>query len=194
MRRVSVGRALLGVGALAVAAVAVGFAPETEDIVRPFPVRGVQGERVEARTLGAEVEGIGAAEEVTVEYGFAPPALPTEGFWLVVEATVTTWKERQSLTYASVRAGDATYRTFSSLPAPALVGYSFDPGVPVTGQLLFELPDEALDTAVAEGIEVSFAAGIDPRLDTVAVVEVEGSDVELRPTIAIERAVVEGRG
>lgn len=187
-------RVLLALGAVAIGAVAVASAPETEDIVAPFAVRGEAGERVDARVLGAEVTGVRTAEQIAVANWSTSTSLDTEGVWLLVDATVTVWQERQGLSYAAVRIGGSSYRTFGALPGSSLVGYPFDPGVAVSGSLVFELPREALELAVRKGLDVEFAASIDPRLDTVPVVHVDGRDVTVEPLVPVQPAAVEDQG
>lgn len=166
-------------GALIVAAWGVALMTPPEDALeRPFPVTVDVGERGEGRNIAITVHDVRRAEAASAGEWRA------EGNWVIVdldaEAVISEFGTLLSLATLEVDG-----RTYAASERPdSLRRGSLSVGIPRSGSLAFELPDD-VDPAHAV---LTLGLDTDPRLDSVIVIPVDlreidvESDAELRPT------------
>lgn len=184
----------LGIAALLVgSALAVATAPNDDGVIAPFPVHGAIGDPVSSRTLTVTVHGVRLADALVVKYRDIP-TIETNGVWVVVDATTMALLDTAGLGNIELRIGDTRYRVSDALPAPTPLQLNFGADVPQRGMLVFELPSEALDQPAAARAELYFLPRLDSSLDTVPVIGVDLSGLEVLPSIRIDEvAVVDAR-
>lgn len=173
------------VAALGATVFAVGTAPDDQGIVAVFPVRGEIGDVLEARELVVEATGIHLAERLEVGYGDAGDTT-TDGVWVVLDVTATPRLSTMPLTYSTIAIDGIQYRVSDLLPYPSLTFLDYGPGIPQHGSLVFELPRSALDSPGAARAEISLSYAFDPVLDSlpVVVVDLTALEVDSRAVIA----------
>lgn len=104
----------LGVGALIIAALAVGRVvdeslPTSSEPLKAFERHGVIEETVSTRWADVEVVRVDAAAQVSTSAAGAPEITP--GLWLVVELDTTPWQDATSISWFELR--DGAERTFT---------------------------------------------------------------------------------
>ncbi|MHC9044649.1 DUF4352 domain-containing protein [Microbacterium saperdae] len=110
-----------------------------DSTIAPFPVAATVGEQAVTRNLAVTVTDVRLANRVTDAKGWS-----AEGSWLVVdlEAASVVTQELGTLSLAQLVIGD---RTFSATDrGTTLVDQRLITGVPRSGSLAFELPEDAL--------------------------------------------------
>jgi hypothetical protein len=163
--------------ALVIAALATGVAitsqaPDTDARERPFVRTGGLGQSVDGRTFQAAVVDVRGARKIAR----AGRTRETGGVWVVVRVRAVARDRPTTIDHASLR--DARGRTFLATPRisqPLLGGYALQPGIPVQGDIAFEVP-----IAGATGLTVRLADSSDTRMD--AAIEVP---------IALPRATID---
>ena len=181
-RRWAAGLAI--VAALVGTAAIVATSPDDEELTAPFLIEGGIGDTVTGRHLAAVVESVGLTEYLDVRYREAGDT-STDGVWVVVETVLTTQLAPLSLNQAQLWIGDVHYRVSDILPSPSAVDLSYGPDIPQHGALVFEIPRAALDDPGASRASIALLHTIDARLDSVPVVVVDltGLDVTARERI-----------
>ena len=173
----------IGAGLVAAAWGVAALTPADDASEAPFPVTVSVGERGEGRNIAITVDDIRRAEGVSALDWSA------EGNWVVVdlEAEAAISEFGTLLRLATL---ETAGRTFSASERPeSLARQSLAVGVPRSGSVAFELPD---DIEVSEAV-FTFGLNADPRLDSQIVLQVDLSeidvdtDAELRPTEWAER-------
>jgi hypothetical protein len=157
----------LGAGALILAALAVGGVitsgtPDTDRRQRPFVRAGAMGQAVNARSFDVTVLGVRGAAKVA-EDGLEHD---TSGVWVLVRVRLVARDEPVLVGYAAVRdAGGHTYLASNRLDLKLVMGgHDLQPGVPVTGEIAFEVPRDA-----APSLSLRLASPLlDQRMDAVA--------------------------
>lgn len=135
--------------------------PDDSASLRPFEVEGEAGETVELRTATVEVLEVDLAPTLlTPTAGYRTP-----GLWVVVSTRLTPTEGNESLAYSAVRS-EAGDRIWEGRSRATLVCPSPPPGVPVTCDLAFEVPPEAL-----AGADLLVATETDHRHDSLAVID-----------------------
>ena len=182
----------IAIGALLVgSALAVATAPDNDGVIAPFPVYGALGDSVSGRTLTVTVNSVELTDSLLVKYRDIP-AITTGGVWVVVDATTTARLAPAGLTHMELHIGDISYQVADVLPAPTPLQLNYGPGVPQRGSLVFEVPRSALDAAGAARASLVFLPQLDSSLDSVPVVVVDLTGLDVKPSIRIEEiAVVE---
>ncbi|MCW6003167.1 hypothetical protein K1W54_01010 [Micromonospora sp. CPCC 205371] len=178
------------VGTLLIAALAIGgliasWRPlgggATEERERPFVRAGQVGDTVSARVFDAKVVSVSGAGKVRLKGA----AIDTGGVWIIVRARITATDEETSVGYAALR--DARDRVFlaSTRIEQRMIGVrSFQPGIPVEGAFVFEVPRDA-----ATNLTLLLARqSIDRRMDAMAEIELSTYD---SPTIDTWAAAAE---
>jgi hypothetical protein len=133
----------LGVAALVLAALAIGgpiiaAAPSPDTQNRPFVRSGKVGERVDARVFDATVVSVRGAAQLA-RSGTA--AHDTAGIWVLVTVRLVAHTEPVSVGYAAVRdERGRIYWATNRIDQPLIGGRVLQPGVPVQGELAFEVP------------------------------------------------------
>lgn len=153
---------LAALGFVALAFVAARTEPQEEFGFAPFAVHVDPGEVGEGRGLQGVVDDARVADVVRLGSWTGT----TTGIWLVVDTRMAT-TENPSLAYATLRVGE---RSWSASNRPGLGGMhsaSLEPGLPMAGSFVFELPAEVLDEAAARHAVVQLADDGDTRLITV---------------------------
>ena len=151
----------------------VGTAPDNDGVLAPFTADAGVGEPVSSRTLEVSVDAVRLARTVSATYSLTPVTVTSEGFWVIVDTTVTPIDPQSTLAYAEIRIGDYRFSVSDLPPAPTLTGYSFGSDVPVRGSLVFELPASAFELDGATDATIAFPARQTPVLDTVPTVHVD---------------------
>jgi hypothetical protein len=191
MRRRTVASGIAAALALGVAALAVATAPGGDSIADPFPVRGALGEAVEGREFTIDVHSVRLAEAIGFSYRADAESIRSDGAWVVVELTVTPTLGTPTFSYVQLDIGGRLYRTNDVLPAPSLSRLPFGAGIPSHGTIVFEVPRSAIESSAASGAVIRFQHRIDPQLDSVPMVEVDLSTVDVEREILIEETYVE---
>lgn len=158
----------IGVG-LVVAAWFVALAtPGEEQAQAPFRVTATLGEQAVGRNIAVTVTDVRRAS------GVDAGGWSTEGNWLVidVDAQSVLSEAGASLGHAMVEIDGVR---FSASDRPlSLVDHPLATGIPVTGSLAFELPDEL--TSGAGTLELA-VDGTDTRLDSMIVLPFDLAEV-----------------
>lgn len=165
--------------ALLVAAWAVALVTPPEDAAEaPFVTMAEIGEETSTRTLTATIRDVRVAERVTA-LGWE-----AEGTWVVVDLDIaaTTDEDGSTLAGATLTIDGRTYR--ASERPDSLLGAGLNVGIPQSGSLAFEVPDDAADESAAlhlsEGWEIRLDALIELTVDLEDVDHV--AETELLPT------------
>ena len=165
---------VIGAGLLVLAWLVALVTPSEDAHEAPFPVAAAVGEEGIGRNIAVRVDEVRRAESV-VEGGWT-----AEGNWLVVDLeAAAVVKEGVSLTLATFTVDGRTYRA-SERPMSLLQAGLFA-GIPQTGSLAFELPDELVD---GTGV-LRFAIDSDTRLDSVVEVTVDLAELEAEASVEL---------
>jgi len=166
---------------LALVMVALAFAvartePQEETGFAPFAVRVEPGQLGEGRGLQAGLDRALLADVVSLDDWTGE----TTGVWLVAEVRMAT-TENPSLAYATLHVGD---RRWLASNRPGLGGMQsgpLDPGLPIAGTFVFEVPAELVDDPAAHHAVLRLADDGDTRLITVIEVELDLSALDHEP-------------
>lgn len=165
----------IGVGLVVAAWFVAAATPAEESREAPFVVSTAVGEYGEGRNIAVRVEDVRRAE--TAEAG----AWSAEGNWLVVDLEASAVVEEFGV-LLSLATFEVDGITFGASERPeSLLRKSLFAGVPQSGSLAFELPD---DLTTGTGV-LRFAVDTDERLDSVIEVPVELGDVALEETVEL---------
>lgn len=175
---VAVGAAALVAGAFAVALTE----PAEEVAFAPFTAHVERGESGEGRGLRAAVEGARLADVVVLGRWTGT----TTGVWLVVDARMET-TENPALANATVQVGERVWTTSLRPGIGAMQSASLDPGLPVVGSFVFELPAEVLDEDAARHASVRLSTDGDTRLITVVEAELDLAQLDRTAELELER-------
>lgn len=176
--------------ALVGAGFTVATAPESETIVEPFYVTGIVGDDVSSRLLAVRVHEVVVADQIVAKYRSEEQQLESAGVWVVVDVTVTPTTDTVSLDQAQLWIGDARYRPSGMIPSPSIQLITYGAGVPMRGDLVFEIPRSALDGQPASQASIVFSPAFQVRLDTVAVVVVDLESPDIERMVRIDPARV----
>lgn len=179
-RAVASGAALAAI--LVVAAVVAHTAPSEEVWQAPMVVSGVLGERIGGRNIEATVDEVRVAETVTVSTGWSGT---TSGVWIVVDASVSAVVDEfgARLGTANLVIGAATYSASERPDLGSIQGMGLTIGIAQSGPLLFEVPRSLLSTDAASAARIQLAISNDPRLDSLIVVTVDLTSIEIQRSI-----------
>lgn len=150
---------LLALAMLVAAWFVSGETPDGEQRLHdPFPVAGALGETVVADNLGVTVHDARFADRVSTGGWSA------DGTWLVV--TLDAWlvhREPAGLGRAYLVVGDRTFLASERIAAydadAAIAAWSLHVGIPQTGTLAFELPDDIATDADAAAATLQLSLG-----------------------------------
>lgn len=139
----------------------VSHLPDDSASMRPFEVTGEVGEAVSLRTGTVWVNEVQLSPTLlTPTQGYRTP-----GLWAVATVTLVPEAERESLTFTAIRSADGE-RTWSGRSRSTGSCLAVPPGVPITCDVAFEVPGEALP-----GADLLVSTESDQRYDTVAVID-----------------------
>ncbi|MFT4029677.1 MAG: hypothetical protein QM675_07365 [Protaetiibacter sp.] len=178
-RPLTIVAALVMVG---LAFVAARTEPQAELVFSPFAVRVAEGERGEGRGLRASVDGATLADVVALD-GWTGT---TTGVWFVADVRMES-TETPSLAYATVRVGERVWTTSLRPGLYAMQSASLDPGLPLAGSFIFELPEEVLDESAARHATLWLSTKDDTRLITVIEVELDLTGLDRVAELEVER-------
>lgn len=170
-----------GIGLLLLAFGVAYSTPESELIEAPFGATGAQGEVIVSEYLVAKVNDIELAEEVQLGSWHGT----TSGVWLVVDATLEARLERTGV-HVSVIIGGVLYRASGRADFDTVDGPVVEPGFPVRGVVLVELPADVRDRPGAASAVVRIADSADSRLASVVEVTVDLTSVRLQDRLELE--------
>jgi hypothetical protein len=168
----------LGVAVLLVIALAAGallsrYTPDVDSAQRPFVRTGHIGQTVTLPEFTVRVRSVRGAAVVSQ----SGANHDTGGVWILVTVRLAALHEPVSVGYVVLR--DARGRTYraSGRISQILIGWRLQPGVPVAGEVAFEVP-----VAVAGNLAVQVAKppSDDLRMDAIAEVPLSISDSQAR--------------
>lgn len=169
----------LGVGALVIAALAVGsvvksYTPDTDTRERPFTRSGAVGDQVDARVFDAVVVGVRGAPKVTRQ----GKTYHTGGVWVLVTVRLVAHVAPTTVNHAMVVDTDGRlYKATQRFSQPLGGGHMLQPDIPAQGEMVFEVP-----VGAAPGLAIQLSSGrLGVRMDALAEI-----------SLGIDRATVEG--
>lgn len=177
-------RALAVPAALGLLVLAFGVAyssPGDRQAYEPFAVSGELGDEIVSQHLVATVHDAGLAD--VVELGSWRGT--TSGVWLVVDATVQARVERSTVD-AKVFIDGVLYPSTNRTSTDTLDGRIADPGFPVSGAILIELPADVQRLPGAATATFQLSTGGDVRLDSVIELTLDLTALSVEPRVERE--------
>lgn len=174
------------IGVLGVTAAVVAVTPT--DMTTSIEVRGEVGQLIHSRLADVTVLDVRLTHRLDVTYDEVDGT--TDGVWVVVDAVVTPNLERLSLGDSILRIGGTTYGVSDILGIDDLRNQPYGAGITLQGPLVFELPASALEAPGARSATILITPSADSRLDSVPVVVVDLTALEIAPSIDIGVAFV----
>ena len=171
---------------LVIAGVVAHTTPDDEQQQAPLPVRGQVGETLSGRNIAATVDAVRVAESVEASNGWAGP---TAGVWVVVDASVEANVTESIFGYARLKVGDVTYSASTRPDRATIAATGLSVGIPWTGPLMFELPRPLVSGDASRTAELQLAVDADPRADSMLVMPVDLSAIEIETVVETERPV-----
>jgi len=171
---------------LVIAGVVAHTTPNDEQQQAPLPVRGQVGETLSGRNIAATVDAVRVAESVEASNGWAGP---TAGVWVVVDASVEANVTESIFGYARLKVGDVTYSASTRPDRATIAATGLSVGIPWTGPLMFELPRPLVSGDASRTAELQLAVDADPRADSMLVMPVDLSAIEIEKVVETERPV-----
>jgi len=171
---------------LVIAGVVAHTTPDDEQQQAPIPVRGQVGETLSGRNIAATVDAVRVAESVEASNGWAGP---TAGVWVVVDASVEANVTESIFGYARLKVGDVTYSASTRPDRATIAATGLSVGIPWTGPLMFELPRPLVTGDAARTAELQLAVDADPRADSMLVMPVDLSAIEIEKVVETGRPV-----
>lgn len=152
------GAAALIVATLAVGHVITSHTPDADAMQKPFLRTAAIGKPVNTRTFDATVLGVRGAAVIRQN----DTDHDTSGVWIIVNVRLVARSNPATLGYAVLRdAQGRTYAATTRIDQFLTGGRTLEPGVPVTGEIAFEVP-----VPVATHLSVDLAGDlIDTRMD-----------------------------
>jgi hypothetical protein len=179
-RPVAHGAALVGI--LAVAALVLHTTPDRELQHSPFRVQGSVGEPTSGRNILATVHSATRAEAVTAGNGWAGG---TPGVWVVIDLSVQNVVDDvgAGVGTAVLRVGDTRFSASTRPDRATVAGMGLATGIPLSGPLFFELPDDVASSPDAANAVLEMAANSDPRVDSMLSIPVDLLDDAVLATL-----------
>ena len=171
---------------LVIAGIVAHTTPNDEQQQAPLPVRGQVGETLSGRNIAATVDAVRVAESVEASNGWAGP---TSGVWVVVDASVEANVTESNFGYARLKVGDVTYSASTRPDRATIAATGLSVGIPWTGPLMFELPRLLVSSDASRTAELQLAVDADPRADSMLVMPVDLSAIEIETVVETERPV-----
>ena len=171
---------------LVIAGVVAHTTPNDEQQQAPLPVRGQVGETLSGRNIAATVDAVRIAESVEASNGWAGP---TAGVWVVVDASVEANVTESIFGYARLKVGDVTYSASTRPDRATIAATGLSVGIPWIGPLMFELPRPLVSGDASRTAELQLAVDADPRADSMLVMPVDLSAIEIEKVVETGRPV-----
>jgi hypothetical protein len=125
---------------LALGGLLMAVKPDTETSQRPFVRHGQTGRAIDVRTFDATVLGVTGAAHIVQR----DEVHDTNGVWIVVKIRAVARDKPVAIGYAALRdARNRTYVRTDRILQPLIGGRLLQPGIPVEGQVIFEVPRDA---------------------------------------------------
>ena len=177
---------VITVGLLVAAWFIAEATPGDDAAERAFVQQAEIGERAEGRDIAITVQRVRAAEALSTPAGWR-----AEGTWVVVEmdAEAVISEYGNLLGRTVLKVGDRVYSATergegeSSLDDYMLSGEQLVPGIPKSGMLAFQLPDEKSLTGTAT---LEIAADRFPVYDSIITLPVDLADLPVENSIELE--------
>jgi len=167
----SIGVTLMALVVLAVGRGVIAFTPDIDTQMRPYDIAGQVGKPVDAERFTVTVLSARTAASVVAK-GLKHD---TEGLWVIVHIRLVAKDKPTSLGYADLidHAGNV-YEATDRIDQAIVGGVTLQPGVPVEGDVAFEVPKN-----VADQLSARFAFNsIDKRLAAMPRVPINLSNVD----------------
>jgi hypothetical protein len=141
------GAGLLIVAALALGSVIQAGTPDVGTAERPFSRTGAVGRPVDAVTFDATVLGVRGAAKIRQDrsLGGARREHDTGGVWIIVKIRLVARDQPIQVGWGGLKdGGGRTFDRTGRIDQPLVGGgRSLQPGIPVTGEVVFEVPRDA---------------------------------------------------
>jgi len=169
---------------LVVAGVVQATTPTDDERDAAIAVSGSIGDTLSGRNIAGRVDSVELAHEVSADNGWTGE---TTGTWVVVEARASAVVDETTgpSLNAVLRIGDTTYSASSRPRDATIADASLQAGIPVTGALVFEVPSDVLTTPAARAARIEFAAKSDTRADSLVVVTVDLTALDIRDSVSV---------
>jgi hypothetical protein len=168
LRRLFVDGVLLA-AAFAVLAAMRASTPNYTRLLAPIDSHGARGELVRGRSLALRVEGVDVARRLRVPAPGGARELDSSGLWLIVHASAQAVERPERVAGAAIATADGRRYAHSDRAGYAralLAAQELQAGVPARGDLVFELPQDALaDARLVASAHPLDLAPLDSRLD-----------------------------
>ena len=177
-------RALAGLAAVLLVAVAVVAhltTPTREELVAPIATAASEGEWGEGRAFAARLDEV----TLTAEPTDGDWVGTTDGVWVVATLTAVAKLDPGPVT-GSLFLGEDRYDASGRAGSSSLDAATLSPGLPEVGDLLFEVPADALAAHGAEA-RLWLGRGIVPRLDSVVEIDLDLGGLEPEPAYELTR-------
>ena len=176
-----------GIGFVALL-VAAGYVtqstPTNDEWQSPIAVSAEVGESAAGRNIEATVTDVRVARSVATSNGWSGL---TSGIWVVVDATVAAVVEDGvPLGTAQLQIGSVAYSATLRAESSTLADATLSTGIPLTGSLAFEIPEAVLTSAEAADTDIHLAISADPRSDSMIVVPVDLTAVDIEDAITLD--------
>ena len=192
-----IGVALVAVAALlGVIDLGTRFTNLTADVEgrqRPFMADGGMGQPVHARTFIATALAMRGAAVIHDSSTFSSADHKTNGVWLIVKVEITAIDQPRFVGYAAIR--DAKGRVYLASPRlnqPITGGRTLQPGLPVIGEIAFEMPRDAAASPtllLAKGSYQDMDSVVEISLGTNSPATVAGWAGDQQPVTLMETTV-----
>lgn len=170
-----------GIG-LTLLAFGVAFStPSDSQIEEPFAITGEVGDDLVSHHHVVTVHDVSLARTVGLE-GWTGT---TSGIWLVVDATVASRVERDTVD-ANLYLGEVRYPA-TNRTSDTVDGGVADAGFPRTGAILIELPADVVEHPGARAAVLRLGPSLDVRLDSVIELRLDLTELEVHERVELER-------
>jgi hypothetical protein len=136
--------------------------PNYNRLLAPIESRGEAGNFVRGRTIALRVDGVDLARRLQGRCLNGMTTFDTGGIWIIVHATATAVKGPERVAATAIEDPAGTRYLQSDRPsmcAELLSEMTLQPDVPTSGDLIFELPADALADAELVATAAPFGFG-----------------------------------
>jgi hypothetical protein len=172
------------VALLVVAGYVTQTTPTNDEWQSPIPVSAEMGESAAGRNIEATVTDVRVARSVTTSNGWSGA---TSGIWVAVDASVAAVvQDGVPLGTAQLQIGSVAYSATLRAESSTLADTTLSTGIFTTGSLLFEIPEAVLASTEAADTDIHLAISGDPRSDSMIVVPVDLTTLEIEDAITLD--------
>jgi hypothetical protein len=161
------------IATLAVGSAITSHTPDDDAMQQPFIRTGAIGSTVDSRTFDVKLLGVRGAAQITQD----DTVHDTSGVWILVRVRLTAFRNPTTVGYGVLRDEHGrTYRATARIDQFLLSARTLEPGIPVTGELAFEVP-----VSVATGLSIRLGANeLDQRMDALAQIRLPVTAAQVR--------------